>query len=335
MEHREPPRSLDAEGRSREPVAERLDPPLRRFPRLLPAPSTRRLNPRTLVLATLGGLLGLVLSIWGLVRLGQGGGGYVREQVDYKVSFDSISLTPSPPSFLRGAKEVFLERVRLAGRLPREFSILEIDLAELRTAFQRDPWVRAVGQLRKVRTHGKAGIVVPLTYREPVAVALFEHAPDQPLDSEGVLLKPLDLDLARAGPLVVLHGFDPPTRPQFGMRWNRGDSRTGESLVDPEVVAAARLAGFLHDKLRSTLTQNASLPQFYIHQKQGLWVQVGPHDLFWWSGTEPANDPSGLADEEKWELLRNQVVSQPTPRSGPTRFFVFRGRRLVEVERKN
>ena len=77
------------------------------------------------------------------------------------------------------------------GRLPATFSTLTVDLPSLRSAFLHDPWVAGVG---RIRIHGHR-LVVPLSYREPMALARFEtNEPEIAVDAEGVLLDAKEID---------------------------------------------------------------------------------------------------------------------------------------------
>ena len=166
MEHREPPRMADAEGRPRDAVAEEGPPPRPRLARLVPRrrPVARR-SP------------GSRRSPWAgrsrsrsCLRRACGppsrSSRWLHGRQQYKVEFREIVLDPPAPAWYRWGSKGFLDRVRAAARSPRRMPALDLDLRKLVLTFQRYSWVKQVGGARL--THPNR-LVVRLTYREPVA----------------------------------------------------------------------------------------------------------------------------------------------------------------------
>lgn len=331
MEHREPPRIFSAEGRNRDPAADVSEPLPRRFPRFSPPPTVRRLKPLGLAWVAVGFLAFLTLSVWIVVLVLRGGTSYVHAQPDHQIAFDALTLKDEPPSWYRGGRTAFLERVRSESRFERSFSILDVDLKRLRLAFQRDAWVLEVGQVRK----SPHEVVVPLKYRKPVAIGRFHRVEEQTVDAEGVLLPRDEIELDAAAPLVFLQDFPRPVDPRFGLKWHRLDGH-GVPEPDPRVSTAARLAGFLQDKIRREPAQTPHFPRFFIFGDDRTgWVQVGTRDFFRWNDALDSVKPVELSDDEKWSLLIDHVRHCSSPPDRPHYFrFTRQGLESVRFEQK-
>lgn len=324
MEHREPPRIAAAEGRAREPVAEAAGAPPRRFAGFNPPHTVRRLKPHALALVALAALAGLYL----LARWVQD---FVHDQPVYRTAFRAITLKPDPPAWYRGGKTAFLDRLQAESRLPAAFSVPGLDLGPLRSAIQRDPWVVEVGTVRKEPPNV---LVVPLAYREPVAVARFGTELGPAVDAEGVLLPRDQIDLEAAGPLIFLQDFPRPLDPQYGRAWSRADPRHGAPEPDPHVAAAGRLAAFLRQKIRAEPPTTPPLPRVFLHGgERGCYVQIG-RDFFYWGDPLDAGKSVNPSDEEKWEMLRQRVRSTPPAPGPPWIYFRFARQGLIEVDRR-
>jgi len=322
MEHREPPRIVSAEGRPRDLVADETDPPPRRFPRLPTPPSVRRLKPHGIAVvaaAALAGVAALVLLVSAIYRNTIAA---VHAQPDYQIDFLDLTLVPDPPAWYRGGRSAFLNRVREESRFPQTFSVLDLDLAKLRKAFQLDCWVDEVGQVRKT---GRNSVVIPLKFREPVALARFNRDVGQAVDVNGVLLPRAEIDLDAAAPLIYLQNFDRPVDPRlgtqstnrlstppFGIEWHTQKSGHDAPAPDPQVATAVRLAAFLRGKIRSLSAPGRELFEVYIQALSGnYWVQVR-RDLFLWSGPSESAESKKLSDEEKWVMLLDCVQNRPS-----------------------
>ncbi len=245
MEQREPPRIFNAEARGREPNADGVDPPFRRFPHFNPPHHVRRLRPHGIAIFAIAALVVLVVVSYVVSWARQTGVTYVAVQPLYQLRFEDISLNPDPPAWYRGGRGEFLERVRLEGSLPATISTADVVLKPVHTALRRNAWVADVGQIRNLTNK----IVVPLTYRNPVALAKFGKEDGPAVDAGGVLLDSNDIDVAAAAPLIYLWDFPRPIDPHFGLPWAWVNPRHNEPEPDPQVVSAARLAAFLRERL--------------------------------------------------------------------------------------
>ena len=80
------------------------------------------------------------------------------------------------------------------------------------------------------------------------------------------------------------------------------------------VAAAARLAGFLHDKLAEDKT--FPLPEYvFIHGASefewGFFLQFGANLMFRWERETPGTEEPALTDELRWKMVREWVKTHP------------------------
>ncbi len=184
-------------------------------------------RPRSRLIRLLLTLLGLAMLLLAILWVGQ----FTRERIAkldrYTVALADVDCSPPPDQNLSD----FLAEVQYVAGLPDHLRLLDDELpARLAEAFARHPEVEKVQDVKIVPPRQ---IRVRLTYRTPVLIVSLSESKSGEffvVDGQGVLLRrsvaPQDLaifEIARmtAGP-------------------------AGSPCSDPNVIAAARTATFLH-----------------------------------------------------------------------------------------
>ncbi len=314
MEQRDPPRFGTSDGRTLDALTDERDElsqdraGMGTFPRLLKQSAARHWSGGRIASVSLGALGILIVLIGVGSWVFRQGHAIVRAQAKSTLSFREITLDPPPPRWYRGGAEAFLDRVARKSKHKARFSILELDLGELRRAFELDPIVEAVS---KVRVEFPNRVIVRIAYHEPVAKAKFADRPEfLVVDRFGTLL-PLDvIDLKSASPLIELHGFPPPREPRDGYRWYGLDPKTEAVTPDRPISEAARLADFLRGRIISEKCFD-QMGYVYIHGNRqadaSLFVQVGSNQIFSWQTPGAVGIDPALTDEARWLMLRDWV----------------------------
>jgi hypothetical protein len=235
---------------------------------------------------------------------------WLHSTKQYETTFAAIELVPPPPAWYRGGRRLFLHGVLEAAQRPdTPYSMLDLDLEELRREFRLYPWVKLVGQV--VRKYPNR-IIVPLEYRTPVARALLPGKPGLVLvDDEGVILPSDDVDLEAVGRTILLGKFEPPFELRPGRVWS-----SSEGKPDEHVLAAVKLAAFLRSALvhvpapvAPVLQPKAIYP--IPNVKNGLWLVNSESSLILW-GDPPGDEPPGsLTASEKWAMLQRWLPHRP------------------------
>jgi hypothetical protein len=297
MDHREPPRIVDAEGT-----------PRRRFARLVPPPAARRPALARLGIAALGGAVALALVVAVGAHALRAVVAWLHGQPSYQLDFRDITLDPPPPSCYRWGARGFLDRVRAASREPETLPVLDLDLGHLARQFTHYGWVKKVEGASL--EHPKR-VTVRLVYREPVA--RLQGCWDFALDQDGVVLAGSDIDWEAAGPLVGISLLNPPEDPKPGLVCRPGPS---PDVLEPAVAcaSASRLAGFLKPALARDLREipEPSFVAIVPSQRASLYVQFSEALMFHWGrlpGEEPPGEPPA---EAKWTMLRDWLVRHRT-----------------------
>jgi hypothetical protein len=316
MEKRESPRIGLTERWPGDPVDDVASPG--RLLRLIRRRTGHRRAPAPLSLAILAGLLGTAAIVFALWYVYQKAMGYVNGKSAYQIEFRRMTLDPPPPNWYRGDAARFLDRVSTNANLPSSFSTLDLDrerLQKLRVAFETDPWVRRV---ERIEVADSRRVVVRLRYHEPVARAQCTDGTSFLLDREGVILRSEDVDLAAAAPLLWLFRLSPPYDPQVGQFWSAIDPATSRVESDARVRAAARLAGFLRDKITHDACSDPAFFYVGVHVTKGgeLFVQVGENLTFHWDIGTDASPLAPLSAEARWVMLRHRVNEHPPAKGG-------------------
>ncbi len=307
MDHREPP------GTS--PPAAPLT-PTPRFPRLVAPPTVRRLAPSSRIKAAAAIVAGAIVVVAAFLAVMI----WVEHSVDvqpaYRLSYREIALVPPPPAWLHGGRIACLENALGGAAEFDSFSSLDFDHDRLLLMFRRYPWIEKALRVEVVHPNR---VSVALVYREPVAVhRLADRSEGTVVDREGVILPRGDIDFEQAGPLIKLHGFDPPADPRAGEVWSQVD-RQGIPARDDRVRGASRLAAFLRSKLIAALPNAPALGFVAIHPwgADGYSVQVGANLMFKWDEPGAVEPRSRLSDEAKWAMLLERVRQTPTKAGDP------------------
>jgi hypothetical protein len=262
---------------------------------------------------------------------------WLHAQTSFKVEFSAIELDPPPPPWIKSGRVGLLERVRSQSGQPETFSLLDLDMEELKRAFAlHSPWVKRVTRIERSPAGGKRSAVrVSLDYREPVAAAqpLAKNLRPIVVDEDGAVLPAEDLDLAAAGRLIVILALAP------DRYWGGPDASEELLEPDPRVLRAARLAGFLkrHQNRKSALT--GALPAWSIvaidpTYLPGLVAQTHDSTQVVWGEPPGAEDPGSPTAEQKWNFLSDWYERGSPPQVKWPDFLVFT-RRGVQVRRGN
>jgi hypothetical protein len=235
---------------------------------------------------------------------------WLGDQPAYQVPFRSIVLDPPPPHWYRGGSAAFLQSVRRRARIPEKIPVLKLKEEELKNVFlQCSPWTEQVFKI----TYRPFGLTVRLNYHRPVAIVATSTGKKYLVDGSAIILPLEDVDqqqLEQDRGLITIKGDDlsDPLDPQPGITWK---PKAGLSDVAPGndgIPAAAKLASFLAEKMRSLdQARNPALNFTHINpmdrDSRGLFLWNSEKTYVLW-GEAPGEEKSGsLGAEKKWEKL--------------------------------
>lgn len=322
MDHREPSRIVAA-GRRSDGLNDDAESP----PRARPLAFTRRagrVDARRAVAALL-----VVLSV-GLVLVYMGGRlvdraiHWVHGRPRYQLPFDKIELVPPPPPCFRGGAPAFLERARKNVGESEVLPLLDLAPGRIELVFKRFPWVERVDAIHRP----PGGLVVHLTYNEPVAKVLFPTGEQFALDRRARILPPEDLDVGCAGDLIKINGrrITPPASTRAGLVWKTESADSAE--VDRGVIQAAGLAGFLLEPERRRQADETHALRILVietteSEGRGLFVLNAEGAMILWGrgpGEERPGEPSAL---DKWELLTAKAKAEGIRPGDPGDYWAF------------
>jgi hypothetical protein len=303
MEHREPPRIGAGDRRSAAAVENAAGGVrLRAFD---PFRGRARVDPVRVGATALGLLVVAVAVVYGLSRATNGAVAWLHRQSQYRLAFSDIELARELPKWYRGGKREFLARVQRSSGNPESISLLGVRPERIATAFKLDPWVEEVTRV----TFGPGRIGVELKFREPVAWVKVEKT-QQFIDGDGRLLPSEDVDVELAGPLIQITGEEL-TRPvdsRAGVVWK--SKRAGEDVerVDDRIVAAARLARFLKERVgndHANVSRSLRMLEIIVTEfgGRGLFVVNSEGTVLCWGGPPGSEGPREPTAEEKWQIL--------------------------------
>jgi hypothetical protein len=237
---------------------------------------------------------------------------WLAEQPEYQLPFESIALDPPPPSWYRGGRTGFLEDVRRRSKMLDPIPLLSLKEAELKRAFERSPWTEEV----RTVLYPPLGLTVRLTYRRPVALVEVSDTEKYVVDESAVILPQEDLSgdfetIDKVSRLIKIkgRGLSGPLTPISGLVWKPKAGATDLAPGNALIPAAAKLARFLGDKMRSI--DKARDPALEIRdinpmdtEGRGLFLWNVRDTIILW-GEAPGEEPPGsLTAEEKWERMR-------------------------------
>jgi hypothetical protein len=308
MEHREPPPN-DAEGpriRRAAPLeSDRLALPAPDSPRSgRPAIDRARAAAAVIILSAvlLGSYLGILAIRAAIAWLG--------DQPAYQIPFREIQLDPPPPPWYRGGSEAFLEDVRHRARMPERFPLLGMKPDALQRVFQCSPWTVEVRV-----DYRPLGVIVGLTYRQPVALVEISPTEKYLIDESAVILPREDVDedverFAREHLMIKIKGagLAPPQESEPGIEWKPRPGITDVAPGNGRIKSAAKLARFLAEKLRAIdLNTHPGLgfrsinPMDDAKDYRGLFLWNDDDQTYLLWGEAPGEEEKGkLSAEDKW-----------------------------------
>lgn len=228
-------------------------------------------RPWTAAAGTMIVFFGLWYWMWTEVR------GQVLSNPDYKITAESIEITPLPSWIRTDIRGEVFRAAQLGGAV----CLLDADVTErLAGAFALHPWVRSV---RRVEKRHPARVIVDLEYRRPVLM-VETPAGLLPVDHEGVLLPSGDFTPAEQRRLPRLAAIETQPLGAMGERWGDprvfGGAQTAAALLD-------HWAGWGLDHIVSSVRPLSSSPEDYVYQ---LVTRDGRR-IYW--GRSPSTSDSG------------------------------------------
>ncbi len=222
----------------------------------------------------------------------------------YRLKAADVRITAPP----RPVPSNLVERAVGTAALDAEFSVLDHSLLpRLADAFSKEPWVKAVVQLRKGLP---AHIDVKLVYRTPVAMIDVKQGV-YPVDAEGVLLPPEDFSTAESRRYPLVTGVTSLPAGSPGTAW-------GETTVVGAAKVAAALAadwdalGLTSIQAPLPMSANVALDDltFELKARNGSTVV--------WGRPPGTGHPGELTVEQKLGRLKQYIADfGPLDAPGP------------------
>jgi hypothetical protein len=190
--------------------------------------------------------------------------------------------------------------------------LLSLKEAEVKRAFERSPWTEEV---RRV-LFPPLGLTVRLAYRRPVALVEVSDTEKYLVDESAVILPKEDLNgdvesINEECRLIKIkgRGLSGPLKPTSGLVWKPKAGATDLAPGNAQIPAAAKLAGFLGDKMRSIdEARDPALEIQYINpmdtEGRGLFLWNVRDTIILWGEAPGEETPGSLTAEEKWERMR-------------------------------
>ena len=236
---------------------------------------------------------------------------WLHRQPQYQLPFVQIELLDPPPAWFRGGTAGFLERVRANANEVETLPLLDVDPARIERAFKLFPWVEEVRSI----DFPPRGLVVGLSYREPVAQIRLDAERQYVLNGDGLILPSEDVESSKLAPLMQISpkSLVAPSRDRVGKVWatvSDPEADPDRAALDRNVIQAAQLSRFLLDpSRRAEADANPALKIFHIHASRpaGLFVQNTEQTLIFWGRGPGAEEPGELSAPEKWGALVEQA----------------------------
>jgi len=261
---------------------------------------TLRLVAGVLIVVLLAG--SVCMAVWRHV------GGHVLAAEQYQVHPEHITLTPTPPEWIRPDPGSERADERIKSEVLRDLerigplSILDVDLSvKLAEAFVAHPWVARVERVSK---RFPAGVDVHLEYRVPVAmVELHDGSGVLPIDEQAVLLPDRDFTVAEAERYPLIAEIYTKAPSAHGKHW-------GDAAVIGGAQIAASLGGEWHNLGIARIVPLERKPaRSGFEYTYALITKTGTR-IDW--GRAPGSDTPGevLAREKIAQLKRYQVQNK-------------------------
>jgi hypothetical protein len=328
MEHREPLR-IGAGDRPLDSVAPESAGRFR-VCRIESISAARFRNHRYYLLRVIVLTAGLAIAVWFLAKSLVA---WLQVQAFYRVPFRSIRLDTELPPWYRGVPAEFLERVRHEAGEEQLLPVLRLKPDRIKQAFGHHPLVERALRV----TYPPRAVRVALQFRQPVALVEVSAAERYLLDEKATILPLEEVNLARLeelGPLIRIEGMGlaGPLKPQPGTTWKPKTGVVDLNEGNARIPAAARLAGFLVQKIRAL--GPARTPALVVrkiivtdHPRQvksrGLWLWNSEETFILWGEPPGEESPGSLNAEQKWAEVCdwNQRTKERTLKPG--RFWAF------------
>jgi hypothetical protein len=273
---------------------------IRRFGRLVPLPTARRLALSKIGPAGVIADVVLGLLVVGGSNLSQRLVAWLHGQAPYQLAFQDIELIPEPPKWLKPGRAGLLEQVRGDRDAFKLFSMADLDLDKLMTDFRRNPWIERVD--RAIKTFPNR-VAVSLTYFEPVAVVRYDRARFA-INRSAIVLPIGEIDSEYADSLIDIIAPKPHEAPRPGVEWPEA-SDPNDKESGSRVALAARIAGDFHDREVKRNGQPADfVPRSIVVQEaDGIWVQMEDETFVFWGRYSQSGKSDEPSDAQKWEWL--------------------------------
>jgi hypothetical protein len=160
------------------------------------------------------------------------------------------------------------------------------------------------------------------------------------VDREAVILPPEDLDgdagdFEKRYGLIRINGpgLAEPWKPRPGLPWQTPPGLNDLGNEKERIGAAAKLAAFLVDKLRSIDTEDEPALHFTINplDERGLFLWNGESTYILWGAAPGEETPGSLSAEEKWERLRKWSLTEKNRVVPRKDFWIITTKGLVHV----
>ena len=204
-------------------------------------------------LAILGGVL---VGSYMVYLASRAAHSWLSDQPAYQLPFRAIVLDPPPPSWYRGGPAGFLEDVRRRAKMPETIPLLKLTEVELERAFEQSPWTEEVQSITYRPARGDRPARLSPAGRPRGGC---RAADDLSRGRSGSHPAP---GRSGSGDQTIRRGTgsdrDQWSRPggpagseTRTARGSPGPARTDAAPGNDRIPAAARLAGFLLDRMRS------------------------------------------------------------------------------------
>jgi hypothetical protein len=281
-------------------------------------------------------LVSITAGVGGLAYVGfhalRASAAWLQGQAPYQIPFENIQLVENPPAWYRGGSAAFLEGVRRDAHESASLPLLGLTPQRVKLAFLHNAWVDGVLRV----SYPPQGIRVALRFRHPVARVRVAHAEQFLVDEQAILLPFQDVDLERLGPLIEIVGRDlvAPAEPSPGKIWKPPAGAADLSIANSQIPAAAKLAGFLIEKMRSDDVKRSPKLRtklIDVSDGRGLFLMTDQATMILWADAPGVRRSANLTDEERWIILCHWAESSDTQALPRGDYWAFGAKALEHV----